>query len=228
MNPEFALINWINKRTFAAAMFTQSIYVNLINAKSPATDSDVALCLKTLLGRDYTDVDVRLIMGRPANSDEEEALRELEVYLRAFDAKDNPNVDLDAKARELIRDGKDPHWVGYVAEYLRSIAAYRKDCQKVLEAYQRAVASLPVLENGSDLTLVVGYPDHATQPTEVAQFIELLSQHFRMLDNVFLVPPVEVWPLSRQIILRTLETENGPVVTVPTPRGVIVVNATPT
>lgn len=224
---DLALINWINKRSFAAAMFAQSIHINLVNAGSKPSHKDVADCMTTLLGREYNEVDIRMLMGKSDNPEEQQVLIRVDKLLKAFGGEKALAEDIDANARKLIASGEDPHWIGYIAEYLRQALAYRQQCTKLLDLYNKAMAALPELAERTDLTKVVGYPGNKNQPVEVNEFIDELIDHFRLLDNVFLVAPPEVWPLSNRIVVRTVESEQGPIVTVPTQRGVFVINAAP-
>lgn len=222
MNKELEIEAWVSKRTFLASQVCQVIVSNLHASNGVAPAEDVANAMTALLGKPYTDVDVRMLMGSSASQEETAALLKLsEVFKRVLTPK-VPNVEAQVSTDDL-----DPLWLGYANTFLADKAAYVKECEDLLATYREALLALPDRVEGDDLTEAVAFPDMPGQKPAVDKFINDLLAHFTIKPGTVMVPDADNWILAKYIVVRTVEREEGVVVTVATPKGVIVLNATP-
>jgi len=219
---EFSLEAWSVKRTFRYTLICQYIIEGLQHTEGVSTDAQVASYLSKISNRDYSDVDVRLIMGAASNPQEREALEQMSLYLTAMDRN-----DINGSIAKATEKGLNPLWLGYAAEYFRDMNKYHAECEALLQSYKRMLDSLPDIPEGGDLTEVVGWYSNANQPQAVTDFIADLQLHFEMVPGAFIVPSAGIWPLGKYIVVRTLDTPEGLIVTVPTHKGMLSINAVP-
>lgn len=213
--------SWVGRRTFTAARVCQNIITNLVNQTQEAPAEQVAEAMTAMLGIQYDARDVRMMMGSSESADETAALVTLSDIFKGF----NGNIE-DCRSK-LIDQGKDELWVGYAVSFLNQRAAYIAECQELIDLYAHALQALPDFTVGQDLTEVVAFPNKPDQSSVVDQFIDKLVSHFTILPGVVMIPNPDNWLASECIVVRTVENEAGVVVTVLTPKGVIVLNATP-
>lgn len=219
---EFSLEAWTVKRTFRYTLICQFIIDGLQQVEGASTDEAVAKYLSRISKRDYMDVDVRLIMGAASNVQEREALEQMSQYLAAIN-----RTDINGSVEAGVAKGLNPLWLGFVAEYYRDMNRYYAECEALLASYKRMLDSLPDLPEGADLTEVVGWFSNPDQPEAVTEFIDQIQKHFEMVPGAFIVPSASVWPLSKYIVVRTLDTPDGTVVTIVTHKGMLSLNAVP-
>lgn len=221
MNPELEVEHWIHKRGFTATRVCQTIVSNLARVHGVAPADDVAVCMSSLLKKDYNALDVRMMMGASESKEETAMLVHVSGLFKQFN-----RIEPEGSWSSLVDDGNDPAWVGYVGTFLRDSVRYSKEASDLIRLFRAAVAALPDVE-GTDLTAAVAFPDLPGQPQEVSAFIAAAMTHFTVMPEVVLVPSPEDWIASEYIIIRTIEKDDGVVITVPTPKGVIVLNAAP-
>lgn len=222
MDNQLDLIHWVGRRTHAATQICNVVVTNLVVTNGVAPAEDVAAGLSAVLGKEYTAVDVRMMLGSSTGPEETAALLHVSNLFRRFD-----NKPIDHAVKILVDEGQDEQWVYYVADYLREVQKYQDECRDVLDAYRKALAALPEFVEGQDLTETVAFPDRPGQHPDVNAFIDKMIEHFTIRPGLFCIPSPEVWPLSKYIVVRTVEKEDGVVACVPTPKGIIVLNASP-
>lgn len=213
---------WVGRRTFIAARVCQNIVTNLVSLTGQAPAEEVAEGMSLMLGKPYDSRDVRMLMGSSESADETASLMFLSDLFRAF-GKGN----VDQTHKRLVDEGHDPLWVGYAAEFLKQAAAYSAECRRLIDQYALALKELPDVAEGHDLTEVIAFPKRPGQSPVVSEFIDALVEHFTIAPGVVMVPNADNWLASEIIIVRTIENDAGVVVTLPTPKGVIVLNAMP-
>jgi hypothetical protein len=213
---------WVGRRTFIAARVCQNIVTNLVGQTGQAPAEEVAEGLSVMLGKTYDARDVRMLMGSSESADETAALMCLSDIFKRF-GKDN----IDQTHKRLVDEGYDPLWVGYAATFLKQAESYASECRKLVNQYTLVLKELPDVHEGQDLTEVVAFPKKPNQSPVINEFIDTLVEHFTILPGVVMVPNTDNWLASDIIVVRTVENEAGVVVTVPTPKGVIVLNAMP-
>ena len=222
MQNELDIEAWVLKRTFLASQVCQLVVSNLQAVGGVAPAEDVANAMTALLGKQYTAVDVRMLMGSSSCPEETAALIKVSDVLKRVLAEEVPNVEAQVGIDDL-----DPLWVGYVKTFLADKAAYVKESEDLLQSYRAALHALPDRVEGDDLTEAVAFPDMPGQRPAVDKFINDLLAHFTIKPGTVMVPDADNWILAKYIVVRTVEREEGVVVTVATPKGVIVLNATP-
>lgn len=213
---------WVGRRTFIAARVCQNIVTNLVSLTGQAPAEEVAEGLTVMLGKPYDARDVRMLMGSSESADETAALMLLSDIFKRFD-----NGNIDQAHKRLTDEGFDPLWVGYAADFLKSAAVYSSECRNLINQYGLVLKELPDVVEGADLTEVVAFPKKPQQSPVINEFIDTLVEHFTILPGVVMVPNPDNWLAAEIIVVRTVENEAGVVVTVPTPKGVIVLNAMP-
>lgn len=222
MSDELSINAWVTKRTFLAAQVCNTIVANLHAVKGVAPAEEVASAMTTLLGSPYTDVDVRMLMGSSASPEETAALLLASNAVKRVSKEPVPNVDA-----QVVVSEEDAIWDGYATSFLADRDSYVAECEDLVRTYTAALAALPPVIEGADLTEAVAFPDMPGQHPAVAKFINDLLAHFTIKPGTVMIPSAETWLLAKFIVVRTIEREEGVVVTVPTPKGVIVLNATP-
>jgi len=222
MSDELGIQAWVTKRTFLAAQVCNTIVTELHTAKGVSPAEEVANAMTALLGAPYTDVDVRMLMGSSANPEETAALLLVSDAVKRVTAGPVPNVD-----SQIIVSEEEAVWDGYVASFFADRAAYVAECEDLVRTFTAALAALPPVVEGADLTEAVAFPDMPGQHPAVNKFINDLLAHFTIKPGTVMIPSAEIWLLAKYIVVRTIEREEGVVITVPTPKGVIVLNATP-
>lgn len=213
---------WVGHRTFTAARVCQNIVTNLVSLTGQAPAEEVAEAMSLMLGKPYDSRDVRMLMGSSESADETASLMFLSDLFKQFGTG-----NIDQTQKRLVDDGRDPLWVGYAADFLKQAATYSSECRHLIELYALALKELPDVEEGHDLTEVVAFPKRPGQSPVVSEFIDTLVEHFTLTPGVVMVPNSDNWLASEIIVVRTVENDAGVVVTVPTPKGVIVLNAMP-
>ena len=222
MEDDLSVSAWVTKRTFLAAQVCNTVVANLHAAKGVAPAEEVAAAMTALLGVPYNAVDVRMLMGSSTSPEETAALLMVSDAVKRVSTPPVPNVEAQPTVSE-----EEALWNGYASSFIADRDVYVAECEDLVRSFTAALAALPPVVEGADLTEAVAFPEMPGQHPAVSKFINDLLAHFTIKPGTVMIPDAETWLLAKYIVVRTIEREEGVVVTVPTPKGVIVLNATP-